>query len=415
MASSRARYNNKKELTGYEIRVSRGYDAFGKQRKPYVMTWKLPEAWWNWSKKTQQNELKKAMYEFEADCKAGKVKLREEKIAEALEQAKIEAERIAAEAEKPTISKAFERFVLGVENKKKKNTITGYKTNIKRFINCFDDKKIEKISEDDCEEYINVYLREDGLAVSTIRKHYSTLSAFLKWCVSKHIIMDNPLNNVSKPVDNSAETKVKIFTVEEMRKIFECVEKEPLMWQAMIYLLAESGMRRGEIAGLRWVDIDFGIGKISVVNNAQYTEGVGVYDTTTKSKKPRDIYVSEKVVKKLKEWKEYQKEVLTGQGLPEPTHIFTHLDGGARMNPQAPTAYLRRFGEKYGIPDCHPHKFRHTMATHMIRNGVDVKTVSEILGHSSIEITLKLYVHSDKNTQQKANEKYCSLLWGTEQ
>lgn len=85
------------------------------------------------------------------------------------------------------------------------------------------------------------------------------------------------------------------------------------------------------------------------------------------------------------------------------------------MNPQAPTAYLRRFGEKYGIPDCHPHKFRHTMATHMIRNGVDVKTVSEILGHSSIEITLKLYVHSDKNTQQKANEKYCSLLWGTEQ
>lgn len=410
MASSRPRYNKNKELTGYEIRVSRGNDAYGKQLKPYVMTWKLPEAWWNWSKKTQQKELEKAMFEFEADCKAGKVKLREEKIAEALEQVRLEAERIAAEAEKPTISKAFDRFVAAVENKKKKNTITGYKTNIKRFVDCFDNKKIEMISEDDCEEYINVYLKQNGLAVSTIRKHYTTLSAFLSWCVSKHIIADNPLSDVSKPVDNSAENKVKAFTVEEMKRILECSENEPLMWQVLILILTETAARRGEAIGLRWADIDFENNNIHIVNNAQYTEGDGVYDTPPKSKEPRDVYVSENLMEKLKQWKEYQKEIIMEHGLPEPTHVFTHLDGGERVNPQAPTAYLRRFGKKYGISDCHPHKFRHTLATLMIRNGVDVKTVSEILGHSNIEITLKLYVHSDEDTQKNANKKYCSLL-----
>lgn len=112
----------------------------------------------------------------------------------------------------------------------------------------------------------------------------------------------------------------------------------------------------------------------------------------------------------LKEWKALQKEVVVGQGFSVPKHIFTHLDG-KRINPQAPTAYLRKFGEKYRVEGCHPHKFRHTMATFMIRNGVDVKTVSEKLGHSSIEITLKLYVHSDEDTQKAANEKFASLVW----
>lgn len=65
----------------------------------------------------------------------------------------------------------------------------------------------------------------------------------------------------------------------------------------------------------------------------------------------------------------------------------------------------------YGIEDCHPHKFRHSMATHMIRNGADIKTVSEKLGHSTIAITLELYVHSDEETQKAANKKYSDILW----
>ena len=74
-------------------------------------------------------------------------------------------------------------------------------------------------------------------------------------------------------------------------------------------------------------------------------------------------------------------------------------------------AYFRKFSKRYGVEDCHPHKFRHTMATMMIQQGADVKTVSEKLGHANVEITLKLYVHTNEEAQKIANEKYSSLLW----
>ena len=182
------------------------------------------------------------------------------------------------------------------------------------------------------------------------------------------------------------------------------------MWRALISCFIDTGARRGEIVALRWADVDLFSGRVEIFNNAQYVEGIGIYDTTPKSGKPRVIYLNEQTITALKEWKKFQKEVIVGQNKPEPTYIFTHIDG-RRISPQAPTAYFRRFSELYGVENCHPHKFRHSMATYMIRSGVDVKTVSEKLGHSSIEITLKLYVHSDEETPKAANKKYSDILW----
>lgn len=136
----------------------------------------------------------------------------------------------------------------------------------------------------------------------------------------------------------------------------------------------------------------------------------GIYDTNTKSGKSRVVFINDIVIEKLKQWKAFQKEIIEGQGLPSPVYIFTHLDG-KRLSPQAPTVFFKDFGEKYGIEDCHPHKFRHTMATLMIQNGADIKTVSEKLGHSNIEITLKLYVHTNEEAQKAANNKFADLIW----
>ncbi len=410
MASSTAQYNKDGELTGYRLKVSRGYDELGKQITPYSTTWKLPKDWRNWSHKRQKKELDIAKAEFELACQKGEIKTTAEKKEEKLKAAILKAEQEAEEAKKMTFVDAFDLYISST-SKKKINTITGIKSTMKRALNLFEKEKLENISVKDCQDYINFLLYDTDLKISTVIKHYATLSAFLKWCVKQGLITSNPMNKVEKPVDNEAEEKVEIFSVDELRKILACCEKEPLMWQAMIFLLADTGMRRGEACGLRWADIDFTSGRIHIVNNAQYTEGKGVYDTKTKNKKKRDVFANTQVIEILAKWKELQKEVVEGQNLPAPKHVFTHLDG-KRINPQAPTAYLRRFGEKYGIEDCHPHKFRHTMATLMIRNGADVKTVSEKLGHESIEITLKLYVHSNEDTQKAANKKFASLVWG---
>jgi integrase len=251
---------------------------------------------------------------------------------------------------------------------------------------------------------------ESGLAVSTIRKHYSTLAAFLRWCFEKRLIDEYPMKEIKKPADNSGNKKIEVFTVDELKKIIECVRNEDPMWQALTFCFIDTGARRGEVVAWRWSDLDLLSGRVEIFNNAQYVEGIGVYDTTPKSGKPRVIYLNEQTIAALKKWKKLQKEVVTGQNKPTPEHVFTHIDG-RRISPQAPTAYFKRFGDRYEIKNCHPHKFRHSMATYMIRNGVDIKTVSEKLGHSSIEITLKLYVHSDEETQKAANKKYSDILW----
>ncbi len=410
MASAKEYRNKNNELTGFRIKVSRGYDVNGKQLTPYSMVWKLPEDWYKWAKKRQQKELEIAKAHFQAACDRGEVKTREEIKALKLEKARLLAEKNAENAKKIIFSDGFEFYINKTKSKKKVNTIIGIRTTMNRALTVFGKKKLEDISEKDCQAYIDSLSYDCNLKISTVRKHYATLSAFLTWCVKQNLIVSNPMKNIEKPVDNEGEEKVETFTVEELKNILVCSEKEPLMWQTMIYLLSDTGMRRGEACGLRWADIDFTSGRIHIVNNAQYTEGKGVYDTKTKNKKKRVVFANPQVMEILAKWKELQKEVIEGQNLSTPKHIFTHLDG-KRINPQAPTAYLRKFGEKYGIEDCHPHKFRHTMATLMIQKGADIKTVSEKLGHRSIEITLKLYVHSNEDAQKAANEKFASLVW----
>lgn len=81
------------------------------------------------------------------------------------------------------------------------------------------------------------------------------------------------------------------------------------------------------------------------------------------------------------------------------------------MNPQAPTAYLNRFGKKYNLPGIHPHALRHTMASLSIANGADIVSVSEKLGHAEPSITLNVYSHANEKAQQRANEALAQAIY----
>lgn len=81
------------------------------------------------------------------------------------------------------------------------------------------------------------------------------------------------------------------------------------------------------------------------------------------------------------------------------------------MNPQAPTAYLNRFGKKYNLPGIHPHALRHTMASLSIANGADIVSVSEKLGHAEPSITLNVYSHANEEAQRRANEALAQAIY----
>lgn len=260
MASATPMYNKNNDLTGYRIKVSRGYDINGKQLTPFSTVWKLPEDWDKWAKKRQQKELDIAKANFQVACDRGEVKTKEEIKAEKLEKARLQAEKEAEIAKKMLFADGFEFYMSKTKSKKKINTITGIRTTMKRALKWFESKKLEVISEEDCQVYIDFLLYDCDLKISTVRKHYSTLSAFLRWCMNQGLIISNPMKAVEKPVDNEGEEKVETFSVEELKKILLCSEKEPLLWQAMTYLLADNryAQRRslrsemGRCRSLKW-------------------------------------------------------------------------------------------------------------------------------------------------------------------
>lgn len=416
MASYRPRKNKFGQIISYEIRVSRGYDPVTRRAlKPYATTWKVPDGW---SKNRIERELNKVTAEFEAACKRGEILTREERKAQAIDRVE-QAKREQAEQErKPTFTRYIELYI-----KEKAafapGTLENYRAALQRAAAVFGDMKMADITNLTVKQYIND-LQANGknqfngkpLAHKTILKHYIALHALFENAVENEVIEVSPMQKMKRPKPRKDETPKEaiVYTESEVSYIIECLNKEPLKWKALVMFAIDSGCRRGEIVGLKWSEIDFKTGKVNICRNAQYTSGKGTYISTPKNRKNRVIYLNRPVLAVLAEWKRQQALLHFGQGIPLNGFCFTQ-DNGEMMNPQAPTAYLSRFGKKYNLPGIHPHALRHTMATLSIANGADIVSVSEKLGHAEPSITLNVYSHANEEAQRRANEALAQAIY----
>ena len=250
------------------------------------------------------------------------------------------------------------------------------------------------------------------LSYNTVAKHYNVLHTFFEAAVTDEIIEFSPMQRMKKPKPKKDDIKMesKALTLDQSKRLIECLKNEPLMWRVLVMLLLDSGCRRGEAVALRWDDVDLKTGYTQVKGNAQYTVEKGKYITTPKSGKGRMVILNQPVIAILKEWKREQTKWLLSMGLPHTGFIFTQ-DDGEMLNPNAPTKYLSKFGKKYNFPGLHPHTLRHTMATVSIANGADVVSISKKLGHASPSITLNIYSHANQEAQLRANKSLEMALY----
>jgi len=409
MASTRPRKNKDGAVISYEIRVSRGRDVDGKQIKPFTMTWTPPEGW---SKRSIEKELQRVAGQFEADCKAGKILTKEEKAAK-------ERQRRADEAKKVSFSQYIKIFMNDKGLQHSENTRVNYLQALDRAASRMGTMFMCDIDMLTIKQYLNNMQMIDKnprtgklFAHATVVKHYIVLHAFFENARENKVIPSNPMQDMKRPKPRKDEIieESKALSVNEVNRLLECIAHEPLKWRALIMFMLDSGCRRGEAVGLKWSDIDFDTGAVVICRNAQYTAGKGVYTTTPKSGKARTIYVNPPVLAVLKEWRTEQAKLLLAQGLSSSGFCFTH-ENGKLMNPQAPTAYLYRFGEKHGFPDIHPHMLRHTMASISIANGADMVSVSKKLGHAQVSITLDVYSHESEEAKRKASSILNDLIY----
>ena len=188
------------------------------------------------------------------------------------------------------------------------------------------------------------------------------------------------------------------MTVEQLQYVLECVNQEPLKWQTYVNLMADTGIRRGEAGGLQWHDIDFKENTITIKRNLQYTAAAGVYVTSPKNGKSRVVDVGPEVIDLLRKLRIAQME----SGISK--YVFTREGSTEPMHPQTPTRYFRRFGQRYNIPNFHPHLLRHTSASILITNDADVVSTSARLGHSDPSVTLRMYAHANDESIRRAGQ-----------
>lgn len=218
-----------------------------------------------------------------------------------------------------------------------------------------------------------------------------------------------------KPRKDEAGKGITVYDAEQVKYILQCAEQEPLKWRAFIMLALDTGCRKGEIVGLKWSDIDFKTGRVTISRNVQYTNGsTGIYVTTPKTGKARTITINPPALRVLAEWKREQLKAHAKQCIPIAGWVFTQ-DSGEVMHPNAPVSYMVRFGKRYNLPGIHCHALRHTMASLAITNGADAVSVSEKLGHAKPSITLDVYSHANEESQKRANEILASVIYEQKQ
>ena len=184
----------------------------------------------------------------------------------------------------------------------------------------------------------------------------------------------------------------------------------------MVQVLLYTGLRRGELLGLEWTDIDFENKFLSVRRNSQYVPSKGVYDEDPKTEHSRRrIRISDNVVELLKAYKEWQDNNIENLGdkWEDTNRLFTKWNGGA-MHPDTISGWFHDFIKRKQLPDVCIHSLRHTNATLMVANGIPIKVVSDRLGHASVTTTSNFYLHMIQSADDAAANMLNDLLAGNQ-
>ena len=285
----------------------------------------------------------------------------------------------------------------------RESTLDGYRRITEHYIKPhLGDKKIGSVTTADIQKMYN-WLRENGrvnehyekgnaLSDSSIRRVHMMLHQAMDAAVQERIIVKNPTVGTVIPKANYAPKN--ILTETQLQKFLDVVRQDTV-WSDFFYTELTTGMRRGEICGLKWQDFDEKTGRLQIHRAVTSRKGGGVKVGETKTEKgTRSIQLPPSTVEILKarKQKSYSEWIFHNPTVPE-----------LPLSPE--TAYRRmktllRYAE---LPSIRFHDLRHTFATHALTSGVDAKTLSGILGHTNASFTLDTYTHMTTEMQKKAS------------
>jgi integrase len=262
------------------------------------------------------------------------------------------------------------------------------------------DKRLQKLRPADLATFYAALARE-GLAPRTIRLAHAVLHRALGQAKTWGIIRDNPAELAKPPKVPDQETPM--LQPDQAAVLLERLRGDPLYMLAAVAL--GTGMRRNEMLGLRWGDVDLNAGRLTIEQSLEQTTTHGIRTKGPKTKHGRrTISLPAHLVMLLRQhWREQQQPRLAiGFGKsPDSALVFATAAGGF-LSPNAITKAWPVAMAAIGMPAVTLHSLRHTHASMLIANGVDILTISRRLGHSSPTITLGVYGHLIHGTDDRA-------------
>lgn len=418
----------------YLITVSNGYDVNGKKITKNKTV--IPDD--SWSEKKKADYVKRMADEFEAFVKSGKY----------------------LDGEKITLKAFCERWKKDyAEQQLEETTRSVYYEQIETIIQALGHIKLAELKplhllsfyNNLTENGIRTDGKSGGYSYATIKHYHAVLSSILASAVQWQLIESNPCDNVKVPKSTikSSINKVQYFTLEQATRFLEAldmsyetkykghtriddtgkeyyvndyveVRKIPTQFKSFFNIALFGGLRKGEILALKWDDVNFDANTIRISKSVAYVNRKIIIKDPKNKSSVREVKLPTSVMSLLLEHKKEQNlyRLSIGDAWEGDNFLFIQASGKV-MHPTTPYHTFKDILKKYNstvknecdkLPDITLHDLRHTSATLLIANHVDIKTVSERLGHANTSTTMNIYAHALKELDEKAADTLEDIL-----
>ena len=270
------------------------------------------------------------------------------------------------------------------------STVLAYSIDLRKFREFLESRlgRVPSPAEIKREQIIQFGVSLKGAAPLTLRRKYACIASLFGFLQDMGYVQANPAHRLPLP---KVTQPVPVFLSEETAQQLIAAARKP--WQkALVILLLSTGIRRTEVVTITLEDLDLEQRQVLIRG---------------KGGKERVVPLAEQAVEAIREYLKHRVKTTS-------RHLFVSANGGHAIQGRIVNRILNRIIRRAGLEDqgITPHKLRHTFATHLIRNGADVRTVQELLGHADIQTTAR-YLHSDTRTKQSAVGRLGGLLGGS--
>ena len=264
-----------------------------------------------------------------------------------------------------------------------------YKSNVEKYlIPYFKKAKLINIKQIDIQKYFNTVVTDKGkpLAKSTLDKHKMILKSMFDAAIDNDLCYKNPVKNIRYPHIAEKEDK-HVYSRKQKENVIEYSKKHNRL---DIVILLETGVRRSELLGLKWSDIDFENNTMHIQRAVTQTKGKIIIDKPKTETSDRFIPFSNDFAEYLKlNYNQY--EYVVGTSKPQsPSTFATNFKN-----------YMESMATEISCPVLTTHELRHTFGTLLREDSVDIYTIQKVMGHSDISVTAAIYVHNDIDVLRK--------------